>query len=98
MSNLPDGSRSRSRVLFSGLLQRSCGAAFVVVDRYHYGVSVCADSLQVARSTIESVLLADVKRELLWPEAFAASELAATGNSAPATCRAIRRTACPWRA
>ena len=63
----------------------TCGAAFIVVDRYRYGcsynrdrgVSVCANSLRVARSTIESVLLADVRRELLSPEAFRAFELEA---------------------
>lgn len=81
------GAGGRSpKYLFSGLPKcGTCGAAFIVVDRYRYGcsynrdrgVSVCANSLRVARSTIESVLLADVRRELLSPEAFRAFELEA---------------------
>ena len=61
------------KYLFSGLLRcGTCGAAYVVVDRYQYGcsynrdrgASVCANSIRVARSTVESVLLDDVRREL----------------------------------
>ena len=60
----------------------TCGAACVVVDRYQYGcsysrdcgVSVCANSIRVGRSAVESVLLHDVRRELLGPAAYAAFE------------------------
>lgn len=78
------GSGGRSpKYLFSGLLRcGTCGAAYVVVDRYQYGcsynrdrgASVCANSIRVARATIESVLLDDVRRELLGPAAYAAFE------------------------
>ena len=36
--------------------------------------SVCTNSIRVARTTVESVLLDDVRRELLGPAAYAASE------------------------
>ena len=60
----------------------TCGAACVVIDRYQYGcpysrdcgASVCANSIRVARSAVESVLLHDVRRELLGPAAYAAFE------------------------
>ncbi len=41
------------------------------------GDSVCANGLRVSRSTVESVLLQDVRRELLAPTAYAAFELEA---------------------
>ncbi len=71
------------KYLFSGLLRcGTCGAAYVVLDRYQYGcsynrnrgASVCANSIRVTRATIESVLLDDVRRELLGPAAYAAFE------------------------
>ena len=78
------GSGGRSpKYLFSSLLRcGSCGAAYVMVDRYQYGcsynrdrgASVCANNTRVARSTVESVLLDDVRRELLGPAAYAAFE------------------------
>ena len=78
------GSGGRSpKYLFSGLLRcGTCSAAYVMVDRYQYGcsynrdrgASVCANSIRVARATIESVLLSDVRRELLGPAAYAAFE------------------------
>ena len=78
------GSGGRSpKYLFSSLLRcGTCGAAYVMVDRSQYGcsynrdrgASVCANSIRVARATIESVLLDDVRRELLGPAAYAAFE------------------------
>lgn len=72
-----------SKYLFSGLLRCGvCGGSYVVIDRYRYGcathkdrgTSVCANSLKVARSTVEEVLLADIKATMLSEEAYQAFE------------------------
>ena len=63
----------------------TCGAVYAVVDRYQYGCSynrdrgdsVCANGIRVSRSAVESVLLEDVRRELLAPAAYEAFELEA---------------------
>ena len=100
------GSGGRSpKYLFSGLLRcGTCGAAYVVVDRYQYGcsynrdrgASVCANRIRVARTTVESVLLDDVRRELLGPAAYAAFEQEAKellGRDAPGPTQARRALA-----
>lgn len=71
------------KYLFSGLLRCGiCGGAYVIQTPTQYGCathkdrgpSVCTNGLKVKRSTIEAVLLAGVKRELLSDEAFRAFE------------------------
>ena len=74
------------KYLFSGLLRCGvCGGAYVIQTPTQYGCathkdrgpSVCTNGLKVKRSTIEAVLLAGVKRELLSEEAFRAFEIEA---------------------
>lgn len=71
------------KYLFSGLLRCGvCGGAYVIQTPTQYGcathkdrgASVCTNALKVKRSTIEAVLLAGVKRELLNDEAYRAFE------------------------
>jgi site-specific DNA recombinase len=71
------------KYLFSGLLKcGECNGAFIIVDRKNYGcathkdrgASVCTNSLRVMRETIEHVLLAGVKENLLSDEAYRAFE------------------------
>lgn len=71
------------KYLFSGLLKcGSCGGAFVIQGRDHYGcathkdrgASVCSNGLKVKRATIERVLLAGVKETLLSENAYRAFE------------------------
>jgi len=71
------------KYLFSGLLKCGCcGHPFIMVDRAKYGCSanrdrgesVCDNKYRVKRSTIESVLLADIKSVMLSDEAYRAFE------------------------
>jgi len=71
------------KYLFSGLLKCGvCGGAYVIQTPTQYGCathkdrgpSVCANRLKVKRATIEAVLLAGVKRELLSDDAYRAFE------------------------
>lgn len=65
------------RYLFSGLLKcGQCGSNFVVVDRYRYGCArykdrgACPNTLTVPRRRVETLLLQDIRAELLSEEAF----------------------------
>lgn len=67
------------RYLFSGLLRCGvCGGAYIICNRTQYGCatnkdrgpSACSNSLKVRRSTIEEVLLVEVKESMLSDEAF----------------------------
>ena len=69
----------KSRYLFSGLLKCACcGSAYIIVNAERYGCalhksggsSACANSVTVKRSTVESVLLEDIKRELMSENAY----------------------------
>jgi site-specific DNA recombinase len=71
------------KYLFSGLLRCGCcGGAYVVIDRYRYGCamnrdrgeSACANNQRIARATVEQVLLAGIKAELLSEAAYKAFE------------------------
>lgn len=74
---------SGPKYLFSGLLKcGECGGAYIIISRTQYGCathkdrgpSVCSNALKVKRTTIEQVLLAGVKAELLSDDAYKAFE------------------------
>lgn len=76
------GGRS-AKYLFSGLLKCGiCGGAYTLRGSRYYGCSthnnrgdsVCSNSTTVKKTTIERVLLAGIKQELLSDEAFNAFE------------------------
>ena len=90
------------KFLFSGLLKCGvCGGAYVIQGRRHYGCathknagpSVCSNKLKVLRSTIETVLLAKVRRDLLNDENYREFEMHARAelNAAKPDTSAIRR-------
>lgn len=74
-----DNSGRGPKYLFSGLLKcGTCNANFVVIDRYRYGCGrhkdrgpqACPNALTVPRRIVESLLLRDIRRDLLSEEAF----------------------------
>lgn len=96
---------SGPKYLFSGLLKcGECGGAYIIISRTQYGCathkdrgpSVCANALKVKRTTIEQVLLAGVKAELLSDDAYRAFEAEARAllkAERPDPARARRRLA-----
>lgn len=67
------------RYLFSDLLKCGCcGGTYVIVDRYRYGCgnhkdrgdAACTNSTKAARETVEKILLAGIKKDLLSEEAY----------------------------
>jgi site-specific DNA recombinase len=80
-SGAPPGRSPRH--MLSGLLKCcDCGGPMVAVDAYRYGCArakdrgptVCASRLRVARTHVESALLAGIKRDLLSEAAYHAFE------------------------
>ncbi|MBV8603601.1 MAG: recombinase zinc beta ribbon domain-containing protein [Pelomonas sp.] len=68
------------RTLFTGVLRcHACGAAFTAINAERYGCSarkdrgpaVCSSAVTVRRDTLDERLLAEVREELLSPEAMA---------------------------
>jgi DNA invertase Pin-like site-specific DNA recombinase len=67
------------KYLFSGLLRcATCGANYVVSDKYRYacsthinrGEAACDNAIKVSRKVVETRLLESIKRDLFTPEAF----------------------------
>jgi DNA invertase Pin-like site-specific DNA recombinase len=84
-----------SKYLFSGLLRCGvCGERFTLSTRISYGCSshlvygntACSNNLTIKRSTLEKVLLSNIKQELLSEEAYRSFESEA---------RALLKNECP---
>ena len=90
------------KYLFSGLLKCGCcGASYIVSDYYRYGCSTninrgdaaCSNNLKAKKKTLEQVLLAGIKAELLSEAAYKAFEEEARQilkESQPDPCEAKR--------